>query len=177
MNIVDYCAPLGMRRSAALAGGGAELPAGVCPGFPSRLPAEGFAARPAEASWGAPSRIAGLACPWVINGLSISRKGRKFCAEGEIFLMNVRKIKKRWQDSEELLKKNPRVSKSVVEQYRDLVQKLEKLGVDTRPRYTLSPWGGSPQGIQKTSTFRIERGIAWLLAAQVRKRPGGWGAC
>ncbi len=53
--------------------------------------------------------------------------------------MNMRKVKKRWQDSEELLKNNPRVSKPVIEQYRDLVQKLEKLGVDTRPRYTLSP--------------------------------------
>ncbi len=53
--------------------------------------------------------------------------------------MIVGKTYQRWQDSEELLKNNPQISKTVVEQYRDLVQKLEKLGVDTRPRYTLSP--------------------------------------
>ena len=44
---------------------------------------------------------------------------------------------------EELLKSNPKVSKPVVAQWRDLEKKLEKLGVETKPRYTLSPpFGG-----------------------------------
>ena len=48
-----------------------------------------------------------------------------------------------YKASEELLQANPRVSKSVVEQYRELKKQLEKLGVkvDTKSLYTLSsPW-------------------------------------
>ncbi len=40
---------------------------------------------------------------------------------------------------EQLLRNNPKVSKSVVAQFADLEQKLEKLGVDTKPHYSLSP--------------------------------------
>ncbi len=36
------------------------------------------------------------------------------------------------------LKSNPKVSKSVVEQYQMLEKELHRLGVDTRARYTLS---------------------------------------
>ena len=44
---------------------------------------------------------------------------------------------------EYILETNPKVSKSVVIQYAELEKKLEKLGVDTRPHYTLSPpFGG-----------------------------------
>lgn len=43
----------------------------------------------------------------------------------------------------EILKSNPKVSHSVVAQYRELERKLKKLGVDTKPRYTLShPFDG-----------------------------------
>ena len=48
-------------------------------------------------------------------------------------------------DPQEVLKRNPRVDKSVVQRYQELEKKLEKLGVDTRPHYTLSPpFGDSP---------------------------------
>ncbi len=40
---------------------------------------------------------------------------------------------------EQVLASNPKVSKSVVKQYRELEKKLEKLGVDTKSHYTLSP--------------------------------------
>ena len=40
---------------------------------------------------------------------------------------------------ERMLASNPKVSKSVVKQYRELEKKLEKLGVDTKSHYTLSP--------------------------------------
>lgn len=40
---------------------------------------------------------------------------------------------------EEFLESNPAVSKSVVSQYHELEKKLHKLGVDTKPHYTLSP--------------------------------------
>lgn len=36
------------------------------------------------------------------------------------------------------LENNPKVSPSVVSEYRSLEKKLEKLGVDTKPHYTLS---------------------------------------
>ncbi len=36
------------------------------------------------------------------------------------------------------LENNPKVSRSVVSEYRSLEKKLEKLGVDTKPHYTLS---------------------------------------
>lgn len=39
----------------------------------------------------------------------------------------------------QLLRKNPNVSKSVVVQYSRLEKQLKNLGVDTKPRYTLSP--------------------------------------
>lgn len=43
------------------------------------------------------------------------------------------------QTPEELLKNNPKVSKSVVERYAQLKKQLKKLGVDIpKPRYTLS---------------------------------------
>ncbi len=48
-------------------------------------------------------------------------------------------------DPREMLKRNPRIDKSVVQRYQELEKKLEKLGVDTRPHYTLSPpLGNSP---------------------------------
>ena len=48
-------------------------------------------------------------------------------------------------DPQEVLKRNPRIDKSVVQRYQELERKLEKLGVDTRPHYTLSPpLGDSP---------------------------------
>lgn len=48
-------------------------------------------------------------------------------------------------DPREMLKRNPRIDKSVVQRYQELEKKLEKLGVDTRPHYTLSPpLGDSP---------------------------------
>ena len=42
-------------------------------------------------------------------------------------------------DLQEVLKRNPRIDKSVVQKYQELEKKLEKLGVDTKPHYTLSP--------------------------------------
>ncbi len=39
----------------------------------------------------------------------------------------------------DILKNNPKISKSVVEQYCELEKKLKQLGVDTEPHYTLSP--------------------------------------
>ena len=42
-------------------------------------------------------------------------------------------------DLREVLKRNPRIDKSVVQKYQELEKKLEKLGVDTKPHYTLSP--------------------------------------
>ena len=48
-------------------------------------------------------------------------------------------------DLREVLKRNPRIDKSVVQKYQELEKKLEKLGVDMRPHYTLSPpLGDSP---------------------------------
>ena len=41
--------------------------------------------------------------------------------------------------TEAILKHNPAISKSVVSQYHELEKKLHKLGVDTKPHYTLSP--------------------------------------
>lgn len=54
---------------------------------------------------------------------------------------------------EEALKNNPKVSKSVVAEYRELEKKLEKLGVDTKPHYTLSPplGGAISSSLKKTS--------------------------
>ncbi len=49
------------------------------------------------------------------------------------------KSKRRHQTEDEVLKNNPKVSKSVVAQWGELEKKLEKLGVDTKPHYTLSP--------------------------------------
>ena len=48
---------------------------------------------------------------------------------------------KQYKTVDKILKDNlnPKVSKSVIVQYRELEKKLEKLGVDTKPRYTLSP--------------------------------------
>ena len=47
--------------------------------------------------------------------------------------------------SRDLLKTNTRVPKSVIEQYNELEGQLEKLGIDIKPRYTLSPiFGGIP---------------------------------
>ena len=37
------------------------------------------------------------------------------------------------------LANNPKVAKSVVLQYQKVEKELQKLGVDTRPHYTLSP--------------------------------------
>ena len=51
---------------------------------------------------------------------------------------------------ERLLETNPKVSKSVVTQYAELEKKLEKLGVDTKPHYTLSPpFGGMSSDLLK----------------------------
>ncbi len=48
-------------------------------------------------------------------------------------------------DPREMLKRNPRIDKGVVQKYQELEKKLEKLGVDTKPHYTLSPpLGDSP---------------------------------
>lgn len=44
-----------------------------------------------------------------------------------------------YETRDELLKNNPKISKSAVEQYHKLEEQLKKLGVDTKPRYTLSP--------------------------------------
>ena len=49
------------------------------------------------------------------------------------------KSKRRHQTENEVLKNNPKVSKSVVAQWNELEKKLEELGVDTKPHYTLSP--------------------------------------
>ena len=47
------------------------------------------------------------------------------------------------ETANETLENNSNVSKSVVAQYRELERDLKRLGVDTRPRYTLSPpFGG-----------------------------------
>ena len=49
------------------------------------------------------------------------------------------------QTSRDLLKTNTRVPKSVIEQYDELEGQLKKLGIDIKPRYTLSPiFGGGP---------------------------------
>lgn len=55
------------------------------------------------------------------------------------------------QTSTELLNSNPKVSKSVVVQYNELEKKLVKLGVDTKPHYTLSPPLGNvvPKSLNK----------------------------
>ena len=46
-----------------------------------------------------------------------------------------------YKTPEELLKTNPKVSRSVVQEYDELKKQLEKLGVDTEAHYTLSsPW-------------------------------------
>ena len=51
---------------------------------------------------------------------------------------------------EKILENNPKVSKSVVTQYAELEKKLEKLGVDTKPHYTLSPpFGGMSSDLLK----------------------------
>ena len=53
--------------------------------------------------------------------------------------------KKTQFDLQEALKRNPRIDKSIVQKYQELEKKLEKLGVDTRPRYSLKPpLGDSP---------------------------------
>lgn len=46
--------------------------------------------------------------------------------------------RKSFQPAQRHLKNNPKVSVSVVEQYRKLETELHRLGVDTRPEYTLS---------------------------------------
>ena len=52
--------------------------------------------------------------------------------------------------SKEMLDRNPKVSKVVVNEYRELEKKLEKLGVDTKPRYMLSPpFGGTLSNLSK----------------------------
>ncbi len=51
---------------------------------------------------------------------------------------------------EELLKNIPKVSKPVVAQWRELEKKLEKFGVETKPRYTLSPPFGGVTSIIST---------------------------
>ena len=48
-------------------------------------------------------------------------------------------VKTQHKTPEELLKSNPKVSESIVVQYNELEKKLIKLGVDTKPHYTLSP--------------------------------------
>ena len=61
----------------------------------------------------------------------------------EDLVMSDKKRPPSYKTPEELLQTNPRVSKSVVAQYRELKKQLEKLGVevDTKSRYTLSsPW-------------------------------------
>ena len=61
----------------------------------------------------------------------------------EDLVMSDKELTPSYKTPEELLKANPRVSKSAVEQYRELKKQLEKLGikVDTKSRYTLSsPW-------------------------------------
>jgi len=48
-------------------------------------------------------------------------------------------------DLQEALRRNPRIDKNVVQKYRELEEKLEKLGVDTSPHYSLKPpLGDSP---------------------------------
>ena len=44
-----------------------------------------------------------------------------------------------YRTTEEILRRNPQISKSVITQYAELEKKLKNLGVDTKPRYTLSP--------------------------------------
>ena len=46
---------------------------------------------------------------------------------------------KQHQTPRDLLNSNPKVSKSIVVRYNELEKKLVKLGVDTKPHYTLSP--------------------------------------
>jgi len=64
--------------------------------------------------------------------------------------MTPTKVSKKLQTPDVVLKRNPQVSKSVVTQYRELAKKLKKLGVDTKPRYTLSPpLGGAVSNLSK----------------------------
>lgn len=57
---------------------------------------------------------------------------------------------RKYQTGDEILGKNPKVSKRVVAQYRELEKHLKKLGVDTKPHYTLSPpLGGTISGLLK----------------------------
>lgn len=60
------------------------------------------------------------------------------------------KSKRRYQTKDEVLKNNPKVSKSVVAQWGELEKKLEELGVDTKPHYTLSPpFGGTVSNLSR----------------------------
>ncbi len=53
------------------------------------------------------------------------------------------------KNAEELLNSNPKISRSIVSQYRDLEKQLKKLGVDTKSHYTLSPpLGGIVSNLQ-----------------------------
>ncbi len=55
-----------------------------------------------------------------------------------------------YRTTEEILRRNPQISKSVVTQYAELEKKLKNLGVDTKPRYTLShPFRGIDSNSQK----------------------------
>ena len=46
----------------------------------------------------------------------------------------------------EILKRNPRVSKDLVERFKKLESELRALGADTRPKFAISPpLGGSRQ--------------------------------
>ena len=42
-------------------------------------------------------------------------------------------------DPRDALRHNPRIDKNVVRKHQALEKKLQKLGVDTQPRYSLSP--------------------------------------
>ena len=62
-----------------------------------------------------------------------------FCSHAGVFLMAGTKVSKTKKiNRDELIKNNPRLSKTVINQYDALERQLEKLGVDTQPRYTLS---------------------------------------
>jgi len=42
-------------------------------------------------------------------------------------------------NKKEILEKNPQTDRKVVSDYERLAVKLKKLGIDTKPRYSLSP--------------------------------------
>ena len=53
--------------------------------------------------------------------------------------MSYNSIKSQYKTPKELLNSSLKVDKSVVVRYSELEKKLHKLGVDTKPHYTLSP--------------------------------------